>query len=267
VDETGATSDKHWKKMKIISQWRDYYDHVAHIYGGGDPKVIYNRDYVVPDRVSGSDRFEDTLDVKGNVWTPNIPSSMEIINAGIAPVQKHEFSALIVMDRLFILERQSDMGEMGVLHTRKDWHITARPLLDLPYGGLYPLMRMGEAFTDRASLYEKRRMRELLHDDRNDRFLFKQGSKYNGARDLCKFAGAPVFVLQGNRSPCISGRTPKLSALGLAAYIDPQQLYQELAMFVGNVLNPVEQPPSSMKDIEKVASHGFDKKISFRHRK
>jgi hypothetical protein len=255
--------------LKIISQWRDYYDHVAHMYGGGDPKVIYNRDYVVPDKIiCGGERHEDALDVPSRVWSPSIPSSLEIINAGIEPVQKHDFAALIVMDRFFILERQSDMGEMGVLHTRKDWHITARPILDLPYGGgLYPLMRAGEAFTENHSFYDKRRMRELLQDNRNNRFLFKQGSKYNGARDLCKFAGAPVFMLHGNRSPSIMGRTPKLSALGLAAHIDPQQLYQELAMFVGNVLHPVEQPPSSMKDIEKVASHGFDKKVSFRHRK
>jgi hypothetical protein len=67
--------------------------------------------------------------------------------------------------------------------------------------------------------------------------------------------------------PIIMGRTPKLSSLGMPGYLDPKQLYQELAMFVGNVLNPVEQPPSNMKDIEKVASHGFDKKVSFRHRK
>jgi hypothetical protein len=253
--------------MKIISQWRDYYDHVAHMYGGGDPKVIYNRDYVVPDRASDGDRYEDTLEVTGTVWTPDIPSSKEIINASIEPLQKHEFSALIVMDRLFILERQSDMGELGILYTRKDWHITARPMLDLPYGGFYPLVRAGEELAGSTSPFEKRRMRQLLDDPKNDRFLFKQGSKYNGAHDLCKFAKAPVFVIHGNRMPRISGRTPKLSALGLTAYIDPEQLYQELAMFVGNVLNPVEQPPSNMKDIEKVASHGFDKKISFRHRK
>jgi hypothetical protein len=193
---------------------------------------------------------------------------MEIVNAGIAPVQKHEFNALVVMDRVFILERQSDIGELGVLHTRKDWHITARPILDLPMGGPYALMRPGEAFTDYARKFERTRMRDLIFEtEHNGRRTIEQGRKYDGARGLCEFVGAPVFVVHGNRMPIVMGRTPKLSALGLPAFIDPQQLYQELAMFVGNVLKPVEQPPSNMKDIEKVASHGFDKKISFRHRK
>src|SRR5579859_3637473 len=35
--------------MKIISGWKDYYDHVAHQFGGGDPKVRYERDFVIPD--------------------------------------------------------------------------------------------------------------------------------------------------------------------------------------------------------------------------
>lgn len=253
--------------MKIISKWRDYYDHVAHMYGGGDPKVIYERDYVVPDIESFGSKHEETLLVKG-VWSPSIPHAMDLISAGRAPVQKIEFNALVVMDRVFIIERQSDVGEMGVLTIHKDWHITTRLILDLPYGGIYPLMRDGEEFTNYARRFEKTRMRDLIFETKNNgRHVWKQGSKYNGLKKLCEFAKAPVFIVHGNRMPIIMGRTPKLSALGLPAYIDPQQLYQELAMFVGNVLKPIEQPTSNMKDIEKVTSHGFDKKVSFRNRK
>lgn len=252
--------------MKIISGWRDYYDHVAHIYGGGDPKVIYNRDYVVPDKIFNGTSHEDTLAVN-KVWSPSIPYPLEVAHAGLTAMQKHEFNALIVMDLIFILERQSDIGEMGSLHTRKDWHITARPILDLPYGGMHALMRPGEEFTNDTLRHHKNRMIDLMNDPRNDRFRFKQGSKAQEAKTLCKFVGAPVFMVNDNRMPTVFGRTPKLSSLGMPAHMDPQQLYQELAMFVGNVLKPVEQPPSNMKDIEKVSSHGFDKKISFRHRK
>jgi hypothetical protein len=254
--------------MKIISQWKDYYDHVAHIYGGGDPKVIYNRDFVVPDKASGSERFEDHLDVPSHVWSPNIPYSMEVGSKGSSSMQKIEFNALIVMDRIFVLERQSDIGEMGCLHIQKDWHITSRKIVDSSFRGPYPLLRADEVLSENSPRYDRIRMQELMDDPKTDRLLLQQGRKYdNAARELCLFAKAPVFVVAGNRAPRISGRTPKLSALGLAAHIEPQQLYQELAMFVGNVLNPVEQPPSNMKDIEKVSSHGFDKKISFRHRK
>jgi hypothetical protein len=266
VDEARPEHDQQESEMKIISGWKDYYDHVAHMYGGGDPKVIYKRDYVVPDQVAGGMSHEDTLTIR-NVWTPSIPHSLEVISQGIAPTQKIQFNALVVMDRVFILERQCDTLELGGLVVRKDWHITARPILDLPYGGLYALMRPGEALTENERKYERNRMQDLMNDPKNDRLLFRQGSKYYGARELCEFVGAPVFVIHGHRPSVAMGRTPKLSALGLPAFIEPQQLYQELAMFVGNVLKPVEQPPSNMQDIEKVVSHGFDKKVSFRHRK
>jgi hypothetical protein len=253
--------------MKIISGWKDYYDHVAHMYDGGDPKVIYNRDYVVPDRVSSGSNYEDTLAVN-RVWSPSIPHSMDIVNCELSHVQKHEFNALIVMDRVFILERHGDINEFGnIANVRKDWHITSRPILGLQYGGPYALLKLGESLPDSTPRYQKNRMDELMRDRRNDRFIYPQGRKHDEANALCAFAKAPVFVVHGNRMPIIMGRTPKLSSLGMPGYLDPQQLYQELAMFVGNVLNPVEQPPSNMKDIEKVASHGFDKKVSFRHRK
>lgn len=253
--------------MKVISQWRDYYDHVAHMYGGGDPKVIYNRDYVVPDRIFDGSRHEDNLEVN-RVWTPDIPFVMELVHDGIKHVQIHEFNALIVMDRMFLLERSGDASDFGSLvHVRKDWHITSRTILNFQMGGPRPLLKDGESLSDKVPHYEHRRMNEMMNEPKNDRHRYVQGTKFTGARDLCLFAKAPVFVVHGNRSPIIMGRTPKLSALGLAAHIEPQQLYQELAMFVGNVLNPVEQPPSMMKDIERVSSHGFDKKISFRHRK
>lgn len=253
--------------MRIISAWKDYYDHVAHIYGGGDPKVIYKRDYVVPDKVSDGERFEDNLTVN-RLWTPNIPQQMALVHDDLPSIQIHDFNALIVMDRVFILERSGDASELGqMVHISKDWHITARPILNFQMGGPHPLLKNGESLSDNTPLYQHRRMNELMTDHRNDRYRYVQGTKYTSAQELCVFAKAPVFVIHGNRSPYIFGRTPKLSALGLPAYMDPQQLYQELAMFVGNVLKPVEQPASNMKDIEKVASHGFDKKVSFRHRK
>ncbi len=263
-----SAHDEQGKEMKIVSGWRDYYDFVAHTYGGGDPKVIYNRDYVVPDRVSHGVPHEDEKHVTVD-WSPSIPHSIQTISAGIAQVQKHEFGALVVMDRVFILERSGDMEGVGesIVNVRKDWHITSRPILNFQMGNPYAIMKKGEDFAENTPLHQKRRMQELMGDERSYRNYSEQGRKYDGARALCVFAGAPVLVVRGNHRPIIKGRTPKLSSLGLAAYIDPQQLYQELAMFVGNVLKPVEQAPSNMKDIEKVVAHGFDKKASFRHRK
>lgn len=255
--------------MKIISGWKDYYDHVAHQYGGGDPKVVYHRDYVLPDVVSGGMSHESSKEVNG-FHTPALPETMRLIHDGIPEIQAHEFRALIVMSRIFILERYGDISEISgqIWNVRKDWHVTSRTILDLPYGSRIALLRPDEKFTNSVSQYNRTRMQELLSKPENLRCKVEQGYKSEIiARRLCVSVGAPVFVIEGGRRAWILGRTPKLASLGVPAYIDATQLYQELAMFVGNVINPVEQPTSPMKDIEKVVSHGFDKKVSFRHRK
>ncbi len=41
--------------MRIKSTFKDYYDHQAHVYGGGDPLVTYARNPSKPESVSGSD--------------------------------------------------------------------------------------------------------------------------------------------------------------------------------------------------------------------
>jgi hypothetical protein len=254
--------------MKIISGWKDYYDHVAHQYGGGDPKVIYNRDYIVPDeRSSDGMAFEQQKELYRQ-YAPAIPRSMTLIHAGVSETQRHEFRALIVLNRVFILERYGDVDSVGsgIARVRKDWHITSRTILDMPYHGLAPLIRSGEDFTDEWNQYSRKRMQEWVETEHRYMKL-EQGYRWERGLKLCEFVGAPVFVVDGVTNPVAMGRTPKLAALGVPAFIGATQLYQELAMFVGNVLNPVEQPASPMKDIEKVVSHGFDKKVSFRHRK
>ena len=51
--------------MRIISKFRDYYDSIAHIYGGGDPKIVYVRDDIVAPTVSsGGIRWYDNVRVE-----------------------------------------------------------------------------------------------------------------------------------------------------------------------------------------------------------
>jgi hypothetical protein len=263
-----STVDESRKKMKIISGWKDYYDHVAHQFGGGDPKVIYHRDYVVEDKIlSDGSPIEDTLRVR-HYSTPSIPHTLTLRHSGHPYTQRHEFRALVIMNRVFILERSGNVGALGgIAEIRRDWHVTSRPILDLPMNGPFALLKDMESLAGNVSAWQRKKMDDYMYDSSMNRYLLKQGWTSEIARKLCIEVGAPVFLIDGNNAPVVMGRTPKLSVLGLPAYIDAQQLYQELAMFVGNVLNPVEQPSSSMTDKEKVVSHGFDKKISFRHRK
>lgn len=255
--------------MKIISRFKDYYDHVAHQFGGGDPKVVYYRDHVIPDIVLDGMPRESFKDVNG-FHTPEIPEDVYIRHAGIPEVQLHEFRALIVMDRVFILERHGDVNEISgaISNVRKDWHVTSRTILTLLNGERIAVLRPDEEFANSVSHFHRMRMQEYQSKLETLRNKVEQGYKEEvRARRWCLHVGAPVFMIKGNRRARVCGRTPKLGPLGVPAYIDAVQMYQELAMFVGNVLNPVEQPPSNMTDSEKVVSHGFDKRISFRHRK
>ena len=62
-------------------------------------------------------------------------------------------------------------------------------------------------------------------------------------------------------------KNPCLREFDFARIMPSTTIYQEIEMFLGNVLVKDSMPPSYQSDIEKVVSHGFDPKISFRKRK
>ncbi len=61
-------------------------------------------------------------------------------------------------------------------------------------------------------------------------------------------------------------KTPLLSSFGFAKFLPPEIVYQELDIFLGWLKDnpPIED---NRTDLEKLQSQGFDKKVSFRHRK
>ena len=67
----------------------------------------------------------------------------------------------------------------------------------------------------------------------------------------------------------IDKNIPILQEYGVNNYIQPEQLYQDIAYYVSNkmVTSPDLEVHDNMSDKEKIAQHGFDLKQSFRHRK
>lgn len=62
---------------------------------------------------------------------------------------------------------------------------------------------------------------------------------------------------------------PNLADLGIPRYIDADTMYKTLYNFIQQELtvNPDEMPETTrLTDKEKIETHGFDKRISFRHR-
>lgn len=71
-----------------------------------------------------------------------------------------------------------------------------------------------------------------------------------------------------NFSSVIYAKYPNLGELGFAKIYKSEQVYQDLCYFMANTINesPDTMKPSILSDKEKVLQHGFDLKQSFRHR-
>jgi hypothetical protein len=245
--------------MRIISKWRDYYDHVQKDMGGGDPKVLYFRDIVIPDRI-----WEDSTHTAQD---ERVPSAMtfhlpdEISTWRNAVKHTHRFQALIVLGKLYFLEwiGVPDVRSITGAYTAvKDWHVTERPIYNDHMGSIRAWVVMEERDPYRRTRRPDTRKIENLD-------VIPQGQFSRNLVSLSRHVKAPVFRVDDTMH--VQGRCPNLGELGFVQYYSAQQLYQELAMFLTNVLVPYRDPPSRMTDIEKVSAHGFDRKQSFRHRK
>ncbi len=227
--------------MKIKSRFKDYYDYVAHLYGGGDERVTYVREPL-------SDDLTSVL-IKGNIAF-NSPGLDE---------HKSQVKWLVINGRVYTIVAVCDeLGQCG------------------PYK-LFTKENFDEKLLDRISI--RYRYRRYLAEDRLapkwERYF---GEKENEiAIELSKIIQHPVFVVEScehnwdtKTTRIVFGKNiPILSEYGINHHIQPEQLYQDIAYYVSNkmVSSPDLEVHDNMTDKEKIVQHGFDLKQSFRHRK
>lgn len=72
----------------------------------------------------------------------------------------------------------------------------------------------------------------------------------------------PIFVIDYMRGELVLN--PCLKDYGFYTIFDPVQAYQEIEMYIGNVLLPKDKEFTPLTDKEKIISKGFDLKTSFR---
>lgn len=235
--------------MIIKSQFKDYYDHISHVYGGGDPNVIYIRK-----------RFTDSVQLNTDIKFPPkvVPFKPEIKHAPNQAYDKHshwcgyETKWLIVCARYYLI--------LKPINSTIGWKVFTEKNFPEIWGNV------------KARRY-------------NNYFTFLQqptgpewycGSEGPELVELSRLVGAPVFTICNNwrynekqYDVDIDSEIPILQDIGMQSIITPQQMYQDIAYFVGNTIkeSPDMMPPTKMTDIEKIEQHGFDKKKSFRHRK
>jgi hypothetical protein len=242
--------------MKIIAQSKDYYDHVAHVYGGGDPKIVYDRR-----------RMAAQSTACGITSAP--PIAVDCAAHPIRPPQEfhgtdYHTSWLAVMGRYYLLlnapDRSAGLGINSFMFgPRTSWRILSPKLHPEVY--------------QRVSSREKARRRHTDLYDQHRGLEWCLGMPCPHLLSITKKIGQPVFHIirshHRDQTIYIEPNIPNLGELGMASIYPAEQMYQDLSYFVGNVMNPSPDmaPPTVMSDTERIVQHGFDLQQSFRHRK
>lgn len=220
--------------MQIKSYFKDYYDHVAHVYSGGDPKCLYIRTRVAEREVIDGTTYAGHLDVKQKDIV-NLP------NTAYDVTEKKYYKWLAVCGKYYLLV--------------SDAHKLHNPVWDVYTEEKYP-----DVHSRLVGRWSSRR--EIVD---------AIGNFSTSLLELSRKVNAPVFTFDKNYrddSITVDGEIPILGNIGFAGIMDSQQIYQELSYFVGNVIktSPDLAPVTVMSDKEKVSQHGFDVRKSFRHR-
>lgn len=92
--------------------------------------------------------------------------------------------------------------------------------------------------------------------------------------ELSRIVNAPVFCVEGyswiwrekKHLLHIEGAIPILASLGIPAIYSDEQIYQDIAYFIGNKIHksPDITPPVDVSNVDKIKQAGFDLKTSFR---
>lgn len=229
--------------MKIKSSFKDYYDHVAHKYGGGDPNVVYVRHRLKPLVDLGVLKYDEGIpfDFKVKRDLHLIEATKSYLNT---EYQDYKFKYLVIAAKWYLLVSRSTEEKFHVLSKEKH-------------------QKLVETLTKRKRWSQQRD------------FGYYVGCEDPQLIDLSRLVNTPVFIIAGYERfwklkkvlMKVEGNIPILADLGIAAIYPAEQIYQDLAYFVGNKIHesPDANPPVSVSNKDKILQFGFDLKTSFRH--
>lgn len=229
--------------MRINSQFKDYYDFVANQFGGGDPRIVYSRQRIV--RLDPK-QFHDSTTVHMDIGHSLYDPARYDRYCYLKPNEPHrEYMYLVVAGKPYLLVR---------LYTNliSRYDISTYKVTDHDPRERPKWMRLHH-----------------LHPD------VEFGKEYDFLIQLSRKIGTPVFAIEAieyksnsQSDVVICGQCPILGRIGMASRVDPYQMYQDIAMFVGNKMKktPDTQPPVELDNKQKILKAGFDLKQSFRHR-
>lgn len=242
--------------MIIKSDFKDYYDFLGRIHGC-DPMIVYVRN-----RHPG-DMMQVPKFIRGK-W--------KMIE------EEADHFSITFKDRLTafsLTPHRRDLFGRGFNQVRDlvDWSV--RPVFVC--GKAFPIVEHANTpahvFNEQSPLYEL-----LSEQNLHSTIKALQPVSSTAIENLHKQTGLPILELHpfnswgnaGTKTIHIKCRPPKLSELSFVRVYPPEQIWQDLSYWIANKINdspdmmPPPRPPQT--DLEKLQSHGFDKRTSFRHR-
>lgn len=234
--------------MKIISKFKDYYDYVAHQYGGGDEKITYVRNGIDDDKCS------IVINVPSHKFGDNdMPYLPDWRTGDVRKRFNVDFKLLVVVGKSYLIVSRT-------VDTRFKYET-------IPF-----------------AIINNKEHDDIIEEICDTRKRFWFGYKYKmedliGVETktmltLSRIVKHPVFVITNYRYKDnqlivnIEPMIPNLGNMGMASFIRPEIMYQDISYFVGNTMHdtPDAKPPVSICENDRIVKAGFDLKKSFRHR-
>ena len=216
--------------MKIISKFRDYYDPIAHTYGGGDPKIRYERL-----KIKNTGPFE----------FPSIAEPLSIrFNRELS--NKYHSRLLIVGERVYSVFYASPVG----LHADCFLPDTEHEII---VKGTTPAWKKESG----KFYYKSPHAIELCKLVGQPVFWFIQ--RYDGK--------GKHFVEVVGENCWDKPIAPQLHKIKNFAKLYPaDQIYQDLSYVLGNLMHtpPDDNPPVQVDEKVRFQKKGFGSKTSFR---
>lgn len=218
--------------MLVRSSFKDYYDHIGHVYGGGDPSIQYIRKRL-REVEQGTERY----------------STFEVVQEGIrhtpyGDADNLKYKWLSVVGRYYLL-----VGTKNDYDVTPDWQIAS--------------------FVLHPQLFKKIEKHRWFRGGESKNYVGEFSPKLV---ELSRKLNAPVFTFElswkSKGALRVFVDVPILANIGMPKLVPAEQMYQDLSYFLGNIIkeSPDMTPSSKMSDKEKIVGHGFDLKQSFRHR-
>ena len=218
--------------MKIISKFKDYYDYLVSVYGL-DEVMVYDRrtDYLEKPSITSDDRsYHYKIAICGQFYNIYLYKDKFY----------YTVDELVVLDKLLKKNRKETIvhyhwNEKDPVKTTQRHFDETNKTTDINIRLRQPVVI--------KSYYGKMDVTKV--DDNSDRYytFFDTNKKVTSSWNMCN-----------------------LTEFGLATYVPADEMYQKIYAFI-SWLKDHPEIPNKQSNEEKLLSHGFDKKSSFRHRK